>query len=477
MPQLKTIGITLALLLALCGPASARGTGIRLDPTFGTGGRVTVPAPSRYYPLRAAGATLMSDGGLLVPTGQSLLLVGPDGRVDESFGTGGTLALPVAAGTSFEIAGVAVDAQGRILVAGTSDYPPEERSAGEPFAAVSESPRAARVMRFLPGGTLDQSFADHGVLETTFGLPPPLDSTGKPIVARTWADATGVSVDAQGRVLVTGGASAGVEFGCAHDWFWNTVTYAALVARLTPSGGFDTGFGGGDGVFGGRSSAENPLNAEIAADPIPGPGGEVTYGSGGARCPRAGGELGLAQLASDGTPQASVGPQGRLPGWFTSTVPGPDGSTLALGPLASKGNGPRRVQVVDIGADGKPGGSFGGQARVVAAAPGPVGSELVSVAGGPEGGVLLGGTLRREAVRGAQGRGRFLITRLDADGRIDPRFGRSGRVVTGFPGLTVRGKKLLLDGGGHALLVGSYRRGARGASGLAVARYVLGRSG
>ena len=30
-------------------------------------------------------------------------------------------------------------------------------------------------MRFLPNGVLDPSFADHGVLETTFGLPVPLD--------------------------------------------------------------------------------------------------------------------------------------------------------------------------------------------------------------------------------------------------------------------------------------------------------------
>ena len=313
------LGVALALLLALAsGMASADvPAGFRLDPTYGQAGRVIVPAAERAYPVRPAKAVLMHDGSLLVPSSRSLLRVGPNGTVDESFGVGGTITPAPAPGAGFEIAGLAVDSQDRILVAGTSSLPVQEEPTGEPLSTIPQSPRAVRVMRFLPNGSLDTTFADQGVLETTFGLPVPLDPSGKPIVVRSWADATGVAVDSQDRVILTGGASAGLEFGCAHDWFWNTVTYAALVARLTPAGALDTSFGGGDGFFGGHSAAENPLHAELSAGPIVGPGGEVTYSAGGARCPRTGGSEGVAPAGLGRDTAAGV----RLPGLASRLVP------------------------------------------------------------------------------------------------------------------------------------------------------------
>ncbi len=470
-----TLAAALAVLLAFVGVAAAKvSAGVRLDPTYGKWGRVALPSARLGYPTRPSLAVLMQDGGLLVPTSRSVLRIGLDGTLDESFGVGGTLTPPPAPGAGFEISGLAVDSQNRIVVAGSSILPVQEQPLGGTVGTIPESARAARVMRFMPNGALDPSFADRGVLETTFGLPVPLDSSGRPILTRPWAEATGVAVDAQDRVILTGGASAGVEFGCAHDWFWNTVTFAALIARLTPAGALDASFGGGDGFFGGSSAAENPLHAELSADPLAGTGGEVTYGPGSAPCPRAEGELGLARLTADGEPQPAFGPRGWLPGWITSAVPGSDGSIVALESLASKSDDPRRVRVFALNPDGTPAAVLRRRGSVVVRPPGPPGSELVSVAVGAEGRVLLGGTLRRADAPNGKDRGRFLITRLEANGKIDMRFGRDGRVATAFKGRTVRGKRLLLDGQGHALLVGAFRRGTRRGPGLAVARYALG---
>lgn len=75
----------------------------------------------------------------------------PDGRLDRSFGDGGLVPTPV--GASSEADRIAVEADGRIVVAGLS------RSC--PYASACERGRAM-ALRYLPDGRLDRSFGDRG---------------------------------------------------------------------------------------------------------------------------------------------------------------------------------------------------------------------------------------------------------------------------------------------------------------------------
>jgi uncharacterized delta-60 repeat protein len=128
------------------------------DATFGTGGQVAVPAA-----LFVAAVAVEPDGKILLagtgsnPTGPAesvLVRLNAEGTPDAGFGTGGTVgdvALPQAVA-------LALQADGRILVAGTD--------AG-PTPGVPDSNLA--LARYRADGSLDPSFGVGGHVSTDFG--------------------------------------------------------------------------------------------------------------------------------------------------------------------------------------------------------------------------------------------------------------------------------------------------------------------
>jgi len=451
----------------------------RLDPTFGQAGRVTLP------PQPAGGAipVLMPDDSLVIG-GRTLLRLAPDGQLDESFGAGGTLTPPAPPDGDFQVEGLAVDPHDRLIVAGTSELPAGEVKPSVAFGnGTPESPQAVRVVRYLPSGALDTSFGDHGIVETDFGLPPPVDESGQPLLPKPWVKATGVAVDGEGRVVLTGGSIVGLQFGCFHDWFFNTLTYAAFVARLTESGTPDASFGGGDGVFGGHSTDENPLHAEFSDGPLVGPDGSVTYAHGDGRCPRAEGSNGLARLTADGAPSTSFTAGSTVRRWITAAALAPNGSTTVVGPVTPWyfPKEPLRARVTRIGPQGKPDRSYGHRGQTVVTTPGGPGSSLHTLAMDGRGRALLGGTMiSAKAFRGPAGSAKkrhrhfFVLVRLKANGRLDWAFGPRGRIATRFGALGVNQSSLLIDSQKRAVVVGSYGR-TYTAHGLVVARYLIDR--
>jgi uncharacterized delta-60 repeat protein len=453
-----------AALLALAPTASAN-----LDPSYGDGGRVMVPLEHRV-----GASVLMPDGGLVFSSGQALWRLTSDGQPDTSFGAGGSVTPPAPPGGSFTIAGLAVDSQDRLLVAGTA-----ETKGSDERATV-----AGRVMRYLPSGVLDQGFGEGGVVETRFGLPPapgeaePPAQTGAPFppanVVSPAIEVSGVAVDGEDRIVLTGGASDGFEFGCAHDWFWYTRTYAAFVARLTAAGAPDPDFSG-DGVFGGQSGEENPLTAEVSADPVIGPDGSVTYSRGRGSCPNHQGRPGMARLDAAGATELTFGRDGAVRKLGEEPAIAPDGTTFALawtGPWFFTKEA-LHVRVVHLNSSGAPIRSYGhGGQSAVLAAPGGPGSSF----GGPvldgRGGVLLGGTMVTAKAAKKRQRRFLSLVRLRPNGRLDRRFGPRGKLAVGFGSAAVSISNLLLDPQGRALLVGAYRYPNR-AHGLVVARFTL----
>ena len=210
--------------------------------------------------------------------------------------------------------------------------------------------------RYLPDGSLDGGFGSNGIVETDLGLQPPRDQNGQQILERPWVQATGVAVDSQGRIVLTGGAAAGLVFGCVHDNFSNTLTYAGLVARLTEIGSLDSSFGGGDGVSGGVNREENALTSELTAAPVVTPGGMLTFAPGPVICPRDELRPGIAELNEAGEPQLSFGIGGRVPGVWDAAAPG--GSIVTLN-WRLRFPGPVRGEVKRLQPDGAPDPGFG----------------------------------------------------------------------------------------------------------------------
>lgn len=302
-------------------------TAAHLDISFGNAGRVVLPTPTKGAQL----AALMHDDGLVLSSGQSLMRLTPSGQLDAAFGEGGTVTPSAPPGRNFEIAGLAVDSHDRILVAGTVEGPAEDPPPLSSFGVENAGPpKTARVMRYLPNGVLDPTFGSEGVVETDFGLPAPRIATGEQILPKPWVVVTGVAVDAEDGVVLTGAASVGLEYSCFHDWSFNTLTYAAFAVRLTEAGTLDTGFGSA-GVFGGHSTSENPLHAEVSIDPMIRPGGEVVYSSGRGPCPNKEGSDGLAEISADGEARASFGTGGAFKQSFYAAAVDPAGSITTLG--------------------------------------------------------------------------------------------------------------------------------------------------
>jgi uncharacterized delta-60 repeat protein len=189
---------------AVAGASAAPGD---LDLTFGQRGVV------RTFNASEGRALALQQNGRIVAVGnlgdfgQAIEIVRylRDGDLDATFGNGGRASvLDVAAGESIEAAAAGIDSQGRIVVAGTmGEIPPSD----------------IVVVRVLPGGDLDTSFGDQGVV-----LLNPGSSDGA--VAR-------LQIRPDDSVLVGGYVS-----NFSQD-------SAFIVARIDDQGTLDSGYGDG----------------------------------------------------------------------------------------------------------------------------------------------------------------------------------------------------------------------------------------
>jgi uncharacterized delta-60 repeat protein len=227
-------------------PPSARGARLSLemlerrdlmsagsfDPTFGDG-----RAAANFRDLLGGYATasavaVQADGkvviaGTVTPTaGNSyfgVVRLKADGTPDQTFGYDGRADFgfsDLLGGTFADANAVAIDAQGRIVVAGIAGRD-AAHGGGADFA----------VGRLTANGYYDESFGSFGG-RTYFGF--------RDILGDTVDEAYAVAIDAQGRIVVAGLAGRDAAHGGGEDF---------AVGRLTDNGYFDTSFG----FFGGRT--------------------------------------------------------------------------------------------------------------------------------------------------------------------------------------------------------------------------------
>jgi uncharacterized delta-60 repeat protein len=222
-----------------------------LDATFGDNGKVW---DTSLFSAEVTGMVLQSDGKIVVvgdALGESTFTVdffvaryNSDGSVDESFGVGGYVTTDFGStefGTMDEASSVAIDPDGRIVVAGATLL--------DEFA-----PHDFALARYTSDGDLDADFGIGGLVTTDFFA----------------ADvAFSVALQSDGKIV-----AAGVTI----DEFAGTSDFA--LARYDDSGALDAGFGVGGLVVTNISTLDSELAAtlDIAQSVVIQPDGKIVAG-------------------------------------------------------------------------------------------------------------------------------------------------------------------------------------------------------
>ena len=344
-----------------------------------------------------------------------------DGDLDGSFGNGGWLTTDFA-GTRDVAHGITTDANGRIVVVGST-----RKADGDDFA----------IVRYNTDGTVDPTFGADGRVSTDFG--------------QLWDDARDVLVDANGRLLVVGGAEVyrytdegryiSDDFGLARynaDGTLDT-TFGANGQVVTDIGHIDGATaaafaGGGKVVVAGTSYPSFALaryNEDGSLDP--------TFGAGGTIKVLVGKQAWASDMAIDASGRIVVAgtvDDVMTRDWFVArfTAEG------ALDPAFGSGG----IAISDFGdAEVATGLAIDHLGRIL-------------VAGGNQ--VLLSGA-----------RLDFLIARYRADGSLDPTFDGDGFVRTDFNRVGEIATAIRVDAAGRIIVSGETSDGV--SQNFALARY------
>ena len=248
------VAISSFAFVVAAGPAALGADG-DLDPSFGDAGIVVTTFPTGSF---AAAVAIQVDGKIVAVgaaagrsgTGEvALARYEADGSLDTGFGVDGLVTTPIGGGHGDEARSVAIQANGRIVLAGTDSW--------ERFA----------VIRYRPDGSLDPTFGGDGIVRTNFtsgddvawdvaiqgdgkivavgaagfgqqgfqlaryrrhgALDPTFGDAGKVVTRYHGANARSVVVQPNGRIVVTGYNMRGLA-----------------LARYRPDGTLDRSFSG-----------------------------------------------------------------------------------------------------------------------------------------------------------------------------------------------------------------------------------------
>lgn len=370
---------------------------------------------------------------------------GAAGDLDTSFAGDGRVDFPAAG--PFVARGVALDRQGRIVVAGYSCEPDPRSGDGTCLADGNSSFRLARL---TPDGGLDPEFGANGFVTTPVGAgrSQALDVVVLPtggIVAAGVATSAGTDVfalvkytddgavdrsfGAGGRVLqpvgidyaaaadvTTGPGGTLIAAGQAVDGAGRPRT---AVARFTPAGRLDTSFGAGGSAIGGPGNYGYGLGVAVSGD-----GSVVSAGIAGDSVEPATYRFGLARFTASGQPATAFGSGGSAEyrlgttsSFANAVITSAAGTSVAAG-AATAADGRQAMAIVRSTAAGGLEPRFGsGGSVLVSMLQGAVASDLVADLDGRV-------TAVGHAVDGT--RYSFAEARLLQNGSLDRTFGDGG---------------------------------------------------
>jgi uncharacterized delta-60 repeat protein len=351
-----------------------------LDPGFGTGGQVLTPiggnASASALAVQPDGKTIVvgttdaGGGGLNF----ALARYNADGTLDTSFSFDGIVATDFA-GTNEIANAVALQPDGKIVVAGFT----------ESASVVNDD---VAVARYNPDGTLDNGFGTNGKVTTDF--------------AGRNDEAFGVAVQADGKIVVVGGADLPAPGGTG------AVDEDFAVARYNPDGTLDPGFGTGGKVttdFG--SPFDQAFGVAIQAD------GKIVA---------AGSDLGdfaLARYNPDGSADGTFGTGGKVTTDFGGQVEQAFAVAIqADGKIVAAGTAAGGFALARYNPDGSLDSDFDADGKITTNLGGTGAAHSVAIQ--PNGKIIAGGSVGDD----------FALARYIPDGSLDPSFGTGGEVTT-----------------------------------------------
>lgn len=390
----SSLALSVAALLSVGAALAAPGD---LDPTFDEDGVVTTPFPVGAF----ATAIAIQDDGRLVAVGSA---AGPsvsgefavaryesDGALDPTFGDGGMLVTPIRGGNGDEARSVAIQPNGRIVVAGTDGW--------ERFA----------VVRYLPDGELDPSFGGNGIVRTNF---TPGDDV-----------AWDMAIQADGKIVAVGGAGFGQE--------------GFFLARYRRNGELDAAFGDGGKVVT-RYRGANARAVVLQPDGRIVVAGYNTFG------------LAVARYRTDGRLDRSFGDRGvvhpHAPIFALAVALQSNGRIVAAGDCDIF-----RVGVARFLPDGGLDRSFSGDGLACTS----IGSGEQAFHGlvvQPHGRIVAAGAVGPHE-DGTPADWHFILARYLPDGHLDGSFGVGGTVETALPG-GGSGQGIVRQADGRVVVVG-----------------------
>jgi uncharacterized delta-60 repeat protein len=394
-----------------------------LDPTFGTGGLVTMPTGAAITAAEAI--ALQADGDIVAAgTDNGFVTVArylPDGTLDPTFGVGGVVMTPGGGGNA-----IAIQGDGKIVVAGFTGTSPT-------FA----------VFRYLTDGNLDANFGTGGVVTTSFGVPT--------------SSAHGVTIQGDGAIVAAGqagGGSAGPPF-----------IFDFAVARYLADGTLDATFGSGGTVLTSFGSSGNVIASGnglvLQGDGKIVVGGSVMY-------------LLNPTTTMSGPALARFNPDGSLDTTFGS-------GGIVIGPLGNPGSNGLSAIAVQASGNIVGTGTIGDEGAFVRY----LASGALDPTFGTDGVATVlhvgFGGLSVQSDGSYVGVGESVsrllaVVRTLSDGTLDPTFGVNGVVTTAFPApySFASASAVVIRGDGKIVAAGLLENSQGYEVGFALARYFSG---
>lgn len=387
---------------------------VGLDPTFGTAGKATATA----FGGDNSAMALQPDGKIVIVGGTFtdfiLARFNADGTLDQSFDGDGKVTTDMVSGRQEEALGVAVQADGRIIVVGYT-------------GTAGGGPTNFAIARYNRDGSLDTSFG-----------------SGGKVVSGVTGIARAVTLQPDGKILVVGDTPVSGQAGDFSDF---------ALARYDTDGVLDASFGAGGrlttDVGDGTNTARNVVvlangGIVVSGEPI-----GVFAGSD---------HTDIVRYDANGVPDASFGTAGMVTldgarvgeGLAVQT----DGRLVLAGEVetAVPPRTQKQFSVRRLNANGTPDTTFG-TAGVVNTAFTDRGDSARSVAVQADGKILVAGA------SSVQLNPQFAVARYNTDGTLDTAFGGAGggRLTVDFFGFSDVAETVAVQADGKIVLGGLAR--------------------